>query len=92
MQAEQVVAKMSEAGNALGDFGLSLIKLSKFEDERGVSLGAYTRQAAASKAMAADSRRTGMVRFQTLAGLAETAKPSSSTASAILIENTAVPF
>lgn len=62
LQAERVVAKMDEAGSALGDFGLSLIKLSKFEDEEGSGTGPHTQQGAASRSLAADCRRTGMVR------------------------------
>ena len=62
LQAEGVVAKMEEAGNALGDFGLSLVKLCKFEDDEGAALGVYTQQGAATKRISADCRRTGMVR------------------------------
>ncbi len=57
-----MVAKMEEAGNALGDFGLSLVKLCKFEDDEGSALGVYTQQGAATKRISADCKRTGMVR------------------------------
>ena len=56
-----MVAKMEEAGEALGDFGLSLVKLSKFEDEEGSAMGQYTRQGAATTSIAADCKRTGTV-------------------------------
>jgi len=56
-----VVAKMEEAGNALGDFGLSLVKLCRFEDDEGAALGLYTQQGAATKRISADCKRTGTV-------------------------------
>lgn len=52
---------MDEAGNALGDFGLSLIKLCKFEDDEGLALGQYTQQGAATKAIATTCRSAGQV-------------------------------
>lgn len=61
LQAETMVTKMEEHANALGDFGLSLIKLSKFESEEGSSLGRYTHQGAATNAISAETRRTGTV-------------------------------
>lgn len=61
MQAEDLVARMDEAGNALGDFGLSLIKLCKFEDVEGAALGQYTQQGAATKAIAKTCRDVGQV-------------------------------
>ena len=56
---------MEEAGDALGDLGMSLIKLSKYEDEEGGACGAYTATTAACKSMAAESKRVGMVRMMT---------------------------
>lgn len=66
------MGKMEEAGNALGDFGLSLVKLCKFEDDKGSSLGVYTQQGAATKRISADCQRTGMaaVRLSRLAKVA----------------------
>lgn len=45
----------------LGDLGLGLIKLAKFEDEAGAACGPYSDWGAAAKTMAADTRRVGMV-------------------------------
>lgn len=45
----------------LGDLGLGLIKLAKFEDETGATCGQYSDWGAACKTMAADTRRVGMV-------------------------------
>ena len=52
---------MDDAGNALGDLGLSLIKLCKFEDEEGGALGQYTQRGAATKAIATTCRHAGQV-------------------------------
>lgn len=60
-KAESVVSQLEEVGNALGDMGLSLVKLSKFEDEDGTRCGHYTDLAAASKAIASSCRAAGMV-------------------------------
>ena len=46
----------------LGDLGLALIKVAKFEDEEGARSGAYTLSASASKAIAAEAKRVGTVR------------------------------
>ncbi len=52
---------MDEAGNALGDFGLSLIKLCKFEDDEGSALGQYTQQGAATRSLASTCKIAGQV-------------------------------
>ena len=57
---------MDEAGNALGDFGLSLIKLCKFEDEEGAALGQYTQQGAATKSLASTCKSAGQVSLCTV--------------------------
>ena len=54
---------MDEAGNALGDLGLSLIKLCKFEDDEGSALGQYTQQGAATRSLASTCKIAGQVIF-----------------------------
>ena len=59
---------MEEAAISLGDFGLSLIKLAKFEAEQGTAISKYTHENAATSGISADARKTGMVRFVYLEG------------------------
>lgn len=61
LQAENMVTKMEDQAIALGDFGLSMFKLCKFESDEGACLGRYTHQGAATNAIAADAKRTGAV-------------------------------
>lgn len=61
-QAERLVSRLEEVGGVLGDLGLALIKVAKFEDEEGARSGAYTLSASASKAIAAEAKRVGTVR------------------------------
>ena len=45
----------------LGDLGLSLIRVAKYEDEEGTAkCGQYTDMGAGARSVAADSRRVGM--------------------------------
>ena len=60
-QAEKSVAKFEETGGVLGDLGMALIRLGKFEDEDGTACGAYSASASASRSIAADTRRIGKV-------------------------------
>ncbi len=62
-QAEKMVSQFEEMGNVLGDLGLALIAMAKYEDEEGARTGSYTDSSAASKDISADARRVGMVRF-----------------------------
>ena len=62
-QAEKAVAKFEETGGVLGDLGMSLIRVGKFESEDGTSCGAYSASAAASRSIAADTTRVGKVGF-----------------------------
>ena len=57
---------MDEASNALGDFGLSLIKLCKFEDDEGSALGQYTQQGAATRSLASTCKIAGQVSPQNM--------------------------
>ncbi|GAB4824150.1 hypothetical protein N2152v2_011196 [Parachlorella kessleri] len=59
-KAERVVQQFEELGQVLGDLGLALIKLAKFEDETGMQCGQYSDWGAACKTIAADARRVGM--------------------------------
>lgn len=58
------MSKFEELGGVLGDLGLSLVKLAKFEDETGSRTGTYTEAGAAAKLISSDTRRIGMVRTQ----------------------------
>jgi len=75
-KAEHLVKRLEEVGNVLGDIGLSFIKVAKFEDEDGLRCGQYTQSGAASKAIAADSRRIGMAAVR-LSRLSRTATVQS---------------
>jgi hypothetical protein len=61
-QAEKMVGNFEELGTALGDMGMALIKIAKYEDEEGARTGAYTDSSTAAKDISANSRRVGMVR------------------------------
>lgn len=61
-KAERFIKRLEDYGNVLGDLGLSLVKLAKYEDEEGSANGSYTDQGAAAKQISADARRVGMVR------------------------------
>lgn len=65
VQAEKMVSQFEEVGNVLGDVGLALIAMAKYEDEDGTKTGSYTDSSAAAKDISADSRRVGMVRAKT---------------------------
>ena len=67
-QAERLVSRLEEVGGVLGDLGLALIKVAKFEDEEGARSGAYTLSASASKAIAAEAKRVGTVRWVSTGG------------------------
>ena len=56
------MSRLEEVGGVLGDLGLALIKVAKYEDEEGARSGAYTLSASASKAIAAEAKRVGTVR------------------------------
>lgn len=59
-RAEKVVRDFEHLGASVGDLGLSLIRLGKYEDEVGGACGAYTDVGAGARDIAADSRRLGM--------------------------------
>ena len=48
-----------EAGGVLGDLGMALIRLAKFEGEQGVLSSSYSNSAADCRSLAADTQRTG---------------------------------
>ena len=54
--------RFEEAGAVLGDLGMALIRLAKFEAEQGTASAAYSATAAASRSLSADCQRTGKVR------------------------------
>ena len=58
----------------MGDFGLALVKLGKYEDEEGASCGQYSEMGVGARALAADTRRVGLaaVRQSRLARAANT--------------------
>lgn len=60
-QAEKAVERFEEAGAVLGDLGMALIRLAKFEAEQGTASAAYSATAAASRSLSADCQRTGKV-------------------------------
>ena len=60
-QAETMVSQFEEMGTSLGDLGLALIAMAKYEDEEGAKTGSYTDSSAAARDIAADARRVGMV-------------------------------
>ena len=62
LQAEKMVSSFEEMGNVLGDLGLALIAMAKYEDEEGAKTGSYTDSSAAARDISADARRIGMVR------------------------------
>ncbi|CAL5229150.1 g12424 [Coccomyxa viridis] len=68
-KAEKMVSQFEEMGNVLGDLGLALIAMAKYEDEEGARTGSYTDSSAASKDISADAKRVGMtsVRLSRLA-------------------------
>ena len=44
----------------MGDFGLSLVKLGKYEDEEGSKCGQYSELGVGARSVAADARRVGL--------------------------------
>ena len=46
----------------LGDLGMALIRLAKFEGEQGVASSTYSASAADCRSLAADCQRTGKAR------------------------------
>ena len=62
VQAEKAVERFEEAGAVLGDLGMALIRLAKFEAEQGAASAGYSATGAASRSLAADCQRTGKVR------------------------------
>ena len=62
-RAEAVVKECEDTGAVLGDLGLALIRLAKFEEEEGAAkCGTYSELGVGARAVAADARRAGMVR------------------------------
>lgn len=61
LQAETMVSQFEEVGTVLGDLGLALIAMAKYEDEEGAKTGSYTDSSSAARDIAADARRVGMV-------------------------------
>lgn len=71
--AEQLLKKQEDVGDALGELGLALIKLSKSEDAESQRLGNYSHVGSALSQHAADVRRVGTasVRMSRLARAAD---------------------
>ena len=61
-QAERAVSRFEEAGGVLGDLGMALIRLAKFEGEQGVASATYSASAPDCRSLAADCQRTGKAR------------------------------
>ena len=80
MQAEKAVERFEESGAVLGDLGMALIRLAKFEAEQGAASAGYSVTAAASRSLAADCQRTGKV-SRTHAGRSEELLCSAGSAS-----------
>ncbi|PSC68192.1 sorting nexin 2A [Micractinium conductrix] len=59
-RAEALVKEFEEMGAVIGDLGLSLVKLGKFEEEEGAKCGRYTELGVGAAAVAADARRAGL--------------------------------
>ncbi|PRW57356.1 sorting nexin 2B [Chlorella sorokiniana] len=59
-RAERLVKEFEELGAVMGDFGLSLVKLAKFEDEEGTKCGQYSELGVGARAVANDARRVGL--------------------------------
>lgn len=57
-----MVVQFEDLGTALGDLGMALIRLAKYEDEDGAKTGSYTDSSAAAKDISANSKRIGNVR------------------------------
>ena len=71
--AELLLKKQEDVGDALGELGLALIKLSKFEDTEAARLGQYSDVGSKIADHAADVRRVGTasVRMSRLARAAD---------------------
>jgi hypothetical protein len=59
-KAERLVREMHAEGQAIGDLGLSLMKLAKYEDEGRTACGTHTPMATSALACAGQARRAGM--------------------------------
>lgn len=59
-QAERMVKEFEEMGAVMGDLGLSLVKLGKYEEEEGGKCGQYTEMGVGARSVAADARREGL--------------------------------
>jgi sorting nexin-1/2 len=59
-RAEKLLREFETLGMVVGDLGLSLIRLGKYEDEEGSRCGAYTSLGSSARAIATDARRLGM--------------------------------
>lgn len=60
-KAEALVREFEHTGAVVGDLGLSLIKLAKFEEDSAAATGPYTDVGAAARRAAADDRTVGLV-------------------------------
>ncbi|EFN57618.1 hypothetical protein CHLNCDRAFT_142705 [Chlorella variabilis] len=71
-RAELMVKEFEEMGAVMGDLGLSLMKLAKYEDEEGSKCGQYSDLGVGARAVGADARRVGQaaVRQSRLARMA----------------------
>ncbi|KAL4859717.1 5'-3' exoribonuclease 2 [Chlorella vulgaris] len=71
-RAELMVKEFEEMGAVMGDLGLSLVKLGRYEDEEGSKCGQYSDLGVGARAVATDAKRVGTaaVRQSRLARLA----------------------
>ena len=60
------MAKLEETGGVLGDLGMALIRVGKFESEDGSQCGSYSASASASRSISADTTRVGKVQLTLL--------------------------
>ncbi len=59
-KSEKLIGEFERLGGVIGDVGLSLIRLAKYEDEYGGPTGQYSAFSSETQKMASNSRRVGM--------------------------------
>jgi sorting nexin-1/2 len=64
-RAEKLLREFEHTGNVIGDLGLSLVRLGKYEDEEGSKCGEYTELGAGARAIGTEARRVGMTAVRT---------------------------
>lgn len=59
-KAEKLIREMERMAGAYGDLGLSLLRVSNYEDKEAENVGAYSPMGSAARSLSADLRRVGM--------------------------------